>query len=64
MELFIWFWAFDKRLVCCWEYGPRTFVYIWTMPALAALLTLGLSWTMKLSADDRALSECRAKADE
>jgi len=40
-----WFWAFDKRLLCCLRYGTKTFSYIWLVPTAAAITTLALTWT-------------------
>eukprot|EP00353_Schmidingerella_taraikaensis_P017609 CAMPEP_0185614112 /NCGR_PEP_ID=MMETSP0436-20130131/30192_1 /TAXON_ID=626734 ORGANISM="Favella taraikaensis, Strain Fe Narragansett Bay" /NCGR_SAMPLE_ID=MMETSP0436 /ASSEMBLY_ACC=CAM_ASM_000390 /LENGTH=55 /DNA_ID=CAMNT_0028248623 /DNA_START=49 /DNA_END=216 /DNA_ORIENTATION=- len=51
MELMTWLWAFDKRLLCCVRYGSRTFAYIWLMPAIAAALTLALTWTYQFTSE-------------
>jgi len=48
MELFIWFWAFDKRLLCGLKYGIHSFVYIWLVPMVTSVTVLCLTWVAKL----------------
>ena len=49
MELFIWMWAYDKRLFC--GYTVRAFVYIWLIPVLLTAAVLGLTVLLRLTSD-------------
>lgn len=51
MELFIWVWAYDKRLLCGLDYGKQGIVYIWLIPAFCAAAVLGFSFLGQLFAE-------------
>ena len=58
MELFIWLWAFDKRVMCGAVYTSTSFAYIWLIPAVMAACVLGITWYLKASTDDSPTNEC------
>ena len=55
MELFTWYWAYDKRLLCCVKYGQRSFVFIWLIPTLVAAIVLAVTWSYQFRADQKGL---------
>ena len=59
MELFLWMWAFDKRLFC--SYTGQTFVYIWLAPGLLSFSILALTYMLKLTSDETEVHECMTK---
>ena len=44
MELFIWLWAYDKKLLCALRHNYSSFVYIWLVPVILAASVLGFSY--------------------
>ena len=40
MELFIWLWTFDNRLLCGLKYGIHSFKYVWLLPVISSLIVL------------------------
>lgn len=53
MELFIWLWAFDKRLLCgnCGESQTPYFnVYVWMVPCIIAASTLFFTYFARVTA--------------
>ena len=64
MELFIWMWAFDKRLTCCLKYGSRMFPFLWLVPTLTASATLAITWTYQFTSDQHVFSDCVAQSGE
>jgi len=64
MELFTWFWAFDKRLTCCLKYGTKTFAYIWLIPFVISMGTLALTWGVQLTSDHHQFQDCVAADDD
>jgi len=61
MELFIWMWAYDKRLFC--GYTVQAFVYIWLIPVLLSTAVLGLTCLLRLTSDQTELHMCMASDD-
>ena len=53
MELFIWLWAYDKRLLCGLKYGIHSFIYVWLVPVLTSLTVLGLTYVNQIRAKKR-----------
>ena len=51
MELFVWVWAWDKRLLCGLSLNSKVFAYIWLMPILVAAITLTLTWVQRFTSD-------------
>jgi hypothetical protein len=44
MELFIWLWAYDKKLLCALRHNYSSFVYIWQVPVIMAATVLGFAY--------------------
>ena len=42
MELLIWLWTFDKRLLCGLKYGIHSFKYVWLLPVISSMIVLGM----------------------
>ena len=40
MELFIWLWAYDRKLICGLRHTYFSFVYIWLVPVIMAATAL------------------------
>ena len=40
MELIVWLWAFDKRLLSWCNHSPYFHVYVWLLPTILATTTL------------------------
>ena len=51
MELFIWLWAFDKRLLCGLKYGIHSFKHVWLVPALSSLIVLGITYIAQIKSE-------------
>ena len=58
MELFIWLWAFDKRLF--FQYSGRSFVYIWLIPIVLSATVLGLTCFLRVTSSPKELQTCMA----
>ena len=66
MELFIWLWAFDKRLLCGLKYGIHSFKYVWLVPALSSLTVLMMTYGAKIkqyNRNDQDVEACLMKVD-
>ena len=49
MELFIWLWVFDRRLLCGLKYGIHSFIYLWLIPTVSSLTVLAMTYFEKIS---------------
>ena len=45
MELLIWLWTFDNRLLCGLKYGIHSFKYVWLLPVISSMIVLGMVFT-------------------
>ena len=57
MELFIWLWVFDKKLLCGLGHHRLSVIYIWLVPVICAATTLLLSYFFK-TMDARDMRKC------
>ena len=44
MELMVWLMGFDKRLLCGLQDAYFSYVYIWLLPVLVAVVVLALTY--------------------
>ena len=54
MELLIWLWTFDKRLLCGLKYGIHSFKYVWLLPVLSSVTVLGMVYVKHRKDEDKA----------
>lgn len=68
MELFIWLWAYDKRLLCgSLSESKNTFfdIYIWLLPCIIAASALIFTYFAKVTSTNWLdLSTCFAADEE
>ena len=57
MELFIWLWAYDKRLLCSLRHSYTSFVYIWLVPVVMAATVLAFAYLAQTT-DMRDMRSC------
>ena len=62
MELFVWLWAFDRRLLCGRQHSPFFHVYIWLLPTIIAAMCLIFTYVSQVT-NVRDLSQCMAYAE-
>lgn len=59
MELFIWLWAYDRKLICGLRHSYFSFVYIWLVPVIMAATALVFSYLAQ-TFDNRDMRKCFA----
>ena len=64
MELFIWVWAWDKRLLCGLNYGKQGVVYMWIFPAIVAASILCFAILGQVLSDNEEIEQCLLYDDE
>ena len=57
MELLVWLWAYDKRLLCGMRHSYQSFVYIWIVPIIICVSALIFAYMSQMT-DSRDLSKC------
>ena len=57
MELFIWLWAYDRKLICGLRHSYFSFVYIWLVPVIMAATALVFSYLAQ-TFDNRDMRKC------
>jgi len=40
MELFVWCWIWDRRMLCGLRHGTARFIYLWIFPFLVSIISL------------------------
>ena len=40
MELFVWCWIWDRRMLCGLRHGTARFIYLWIFPFLVSIIIL------------------------
>ena len=57
MELFIWLWAYDRKLFCDLKPGYSSFVYLWLLPVAIGTMTLCFAYFSQAT-DSRDMRAC------
>ena len=53
MELLIWLWTFDNRLLCGLKYGIHSFKYVWLLPVISSMIVLGMVYVEQIKEYNR-----------